>query len=103
LNISSNPLNDEGGVAIAQALLYNSGLESLDMTNCGLRDEGLAALAESLARTSMYKFHAWGNHFGEPACQRFADLVERHPYLKDLDFLINQVDGKLECAAVSVA
>merc|ERR1711988_18496 len=103
LNVSSNQLCDEGGVVIAQSLLYNSGLESLDMTNCAMRDEGLTALAESLARTSMYRFHAWGNHFGWGSCQRFADLVERHPYLKDLDFVINSVDGKLECAAISVA
>jgi len=103
LNMSSNQLGDEGGVIIAQSLLYNSGLESLDMTSCKMRDEGLTALAESLARTSMYRFHAWGNHFGWSSCSRFADLVERHPYLKDLDFVINQVDGKLECAAISVA
>merc|ERR1711988_148450 len=92
LNVSSNKLGDEGGVAIAQALLYNanSRLESLDIKSCGMRDEGLSALAESLARTQMYRFHAWGNAFGEHACARFADLTERHPYLKDLDFMINQ-------------
>merc|ERR1711988_1926294 len=103
LNVSSNQLGDEGGCEIARALQYNSGLESLDMTSCAMRDEGLTALAESLARTSMYRFHAWGNHFGWGSCQRFADLVERPPYLKDLDFVINSVDGKLECAAISVA
>ena len=102
LNISSNTLGDEGGVAIAEALQYNSGLESLDMNNCAMRDEGLAALADSLSRTSMYRFHAWGNHFGHHASSRFAELMERHPYLKDLDFLVHQVDGKLEAAAVSV-
>ena len=78
-------------------------LESLNVINCGIRDEGLAALGESLSRTSMYRFHAWGNHFGHMASTRFAELTERHPYLKDLDFAIHQVDGKLEAAAVSVA
>merc|ERR1719324_1599687 len=94
LDVSSNKLGDEGATAIAQALQRNSGLESLGITSCGIRDEGLVALAESLARKSMYRFHAWGNEFGENACNKFADLVERHPYLKDLDFLITNVDGK---------
>ena len=102
LVVSSNTLGDEGGVAIAEALQYNSGLESLEMTSCGMADEGLAALADSLSRTSLYSFHAWGNRFGTMATSRFADLVERHAYLKDLDFLIHQVDGKLEAAAVPV-
>jgi len=101
LNLSSNELGDEGGLVLAQALQYNSGLESLDVAKCGIRDQGLAALAESLARTSMYRFHAWGNEFGDNACQRFSDLIERHPYLKDRDFMMTRVDGHLQCAAIS--
>jgi len=100
LNLSSNQLGNEGGLVIAQALQYNSGLESLDIAKCGIRNQGLSALAESLARTSMYRFHAWGNEFGEHACQRFSDLMERHAYLKDRDFIITKVDGKLECSAI---
>jgi len=103
LNISSNALCNEGAAAIAQAFQYNSGLESLDVINCGIRDEGMTALAESLTRTSMYRFHAWGNEFGENACHRFADLVERHPYLKDLDFLVTNVDGRFGVASVPAA
>jgi len=102
LNISANNLRDEGAAHLANALQYNSGLESLDVSNCAINDEGLASLADSLSRTSMYRFHAWGNYFGESATTKFTSLVERHPYLKDLDFVITKSDDQFRVAAINV-
>ena len=49
----------------------------------------------------MYRFHAWGNNFGQEATTKFVTLVERHPYLKDLDFIITKSDDEFRVAAVN--
>eukprot|EP00656_Telonema_subtile_P001519 TRINITY_DN10668_c0_g1_i6.p1 TRINITY_DN10668_c0_g1~~TRINITY_DN10668_c0_g1_i6.p1 ORF type:complete len:144 (-),score=50.41 TRINITY_DN10668_c0_g1_i6:83-514(-) len=105
LNVSANRLCDQGAVQLANALQYNSGLESLDVSHCAIDDAGLSALADALTRTSMYRFHAWGNRFGCHAPGKFAELAERHPYLKDLDFIISKSEGEeqLRVAAISAS
>ena len=58
-------------------------------------------ITEFCGRTSMYRFHAWGNNFGQEATTKFVTLVERHPYLKDLDFIITKSDDEFRVAAVN--
>merc|ERR1712086_546843 len=98
LNVSSNRLCDEGALTLANSLQFNSGLESLDVSSCSIDDEGLSGLADVLSRTSLYRFHAWGNSFGENAAAKFADLLDGHPYLKDLDFIMTKVDNQFRVA-----
>ena len=48
LNISENPIGDNGVTHLVEALKQNKTLEELGISDCGITDAGVAALAEAL-------------------------------------------------------
>ena len=57
LTLSGNPLNDDGGVAIAVALSSAAELRSLDLAACALCADGAAALAAAITAGAAPSLH----------------------------------------------
>ena len=73
----------------------NSTLLYLNLSNCGIKDEGLLAIAEGLsANQSLEALHLWGNHFGQPSGQLFMSVAHQREDLRT-DFLPYEVDGQI--------
>lgn len=52
LNLSNNPFDDEGCVAVANFLQHSSSLKKLKLVVCGIRQEGSEAMANFLCQNS---------------------------------------------------
>lgn len=52
LNLSSNPLGQEGGMSLAHALAKNNSLKALYINNCGIPLTSLIAIFTSLSRST---------------------------------------------------
>ena len=73
----------------------DSTLLYLTLSNCGIKDDGLFAIAEGLsANQSLEALHLWGNHFGQPSAMLFVSVAHQQEDLRT-DFLFYEVDGKI--------
>ena len=60
LNISNNPLCDDGIQHLAHALRVNQGLKTLMLGSCGMTDVGLECLAKSLQHNNVFNdLYVW--------------------------------------------
>lgn len=71
LNLSYNRIEDDGAVALAEALAaYNTNLTSLLICSNNIASEGLCAVAKAMrSNGSLHALYIWGNKLEEPACK----------------------------------
>ena len=94
-------MHDNGAYAFRETLIMNSTLLYLNLANCGIRDEGLLAIAEGLtANQSLEALHLWGNVFDQPSGKLFMSVAHQREGLRT-DFLPYDVDGTVMMARAS--
>ena len=66
LDISGDPIGDDGVTHLAEALKQNKTLQKLDISHCGITDAGVAPLAEALqVNSSLRWLNVQGNELTE--------------------------------------
>ena len=85
LNLSGNPIGDEGAAALAQSITKNKTITWLWLSRCGITATGGAELASSVTvNSTIERLHIGGNSLGE-AVPTYAELVRQSRKLKTLD------------------
>ena len=85
LNLSVNPIGDEGAVALAQSITKNRTITELNLSWCGITATGGAELASSLMVNSTIESFNISCNSVEEAVPAFAELVRLSKKLKTLD------------------
>ena len=90
LDLSGNPIGDEGAAALAQSITKNKTITSLKLVRCGITATGGAELASSVTVNSTIEWlDISGNSLGE-AVPTFAELVRQSRKLKTLDLSFDE-------------
>ena len=85
LNLSVNPIGDEGAAALAQSITKNKTITWLKLFKCGITATGGAELASSVTvNSTIERLEIGGNSLGE-AVPTFAELVQQSRKLKTLE------------------
>jgi len=108
LDISCNPIGDEGGVLIGEALKYNTNLRKLDLDNTDIGDDTIISICNSIGSTippntqyedpvefpsrapriqhtsRLLKLSANKNHIGPKGCEALGQLLEKNPRICSL-------------------
>ncbi|KAK7878191.1 hypothetical protein WMY93_031188 [Mugilogobius chulae] len=103
LDLSSNQLKDDGAVLLSQALASpNCSLKELSVCSNSIGSEGLLSLAKVLdLNSTLTHIYIWGNHFEEPVCLAYRDLIENGRLHSDrTDVRPFEVDGHMFVARV---
>jgi len=97
LKLSYNSINDQGAIALAEAINVNTSLKSLTLKNCNIGDKGLMAIGKSLSVNNTLQFLSiFGNEFqNNETGSCYHELIEnRLPYIGlTLDIKTYVVDG----------
>jgi len=105
LDISCNPIGDEGGVLIGEALQYNTSIRELNLDNTDIGDDTIISICQSIGSTippmtqnedpsdspprcarlqhisRLLKLSANKNHIGPKGCEALGVLLEKNPRL----------------------
>jgi Ran GTPase-activating protein (RanGAP) involved in mRNA processing and transport len=108
LDISCNPIGDEGGVLIGEALKYNTSLRELNLDNTDIGDDTIISICKSIGSTvppttqnedptespprcarvqhtsRLLKLSANKNHIGAKGCEALGILLEKNPRICSL-------------------
>ncbi|KAJ3413931.1 C-4 sterol methyl oxidase [Chytridiales sp. JEL 0842] len=72
LNLSCNSIQDEGAEAVCVMLLHNKTLERIYLDHNGIKGKGLRDLAHAIARNrTLTHITLWGNLWDEPSCNKW--------------------------------
>ena len=85
LDISFNPIGDEGAAALAQSITKNKTIIRLRLYRCGITATGGAELASSVTVNSTIEWLDISGNSLEEAVPTFAELVRQSRKLKTLD------------------
>ena len=97
LLLGGNRAGDRGAEAFSVALTQSKHIRVLDLSNNGILDQGLSALAEGVStNATLGELKLWGNSFGDGAASLFLQLFEgRFQYYELLtDFRPYTVDDR---------
>ncbi|MCB1118845.1 MAG: hypothetical protein KDK65_02675 [Chlamydiia bacterium] len=79
LDLSHNPLFDQGATAIAQTLRTNNKLLKLFLEKCQIAQGGGLALADAMkSNTTLQELSLRENHFGDTVTQAFRQGLDAH-------------------------
>jgi len=108
LNLSCNPIGDEGGVLIGEALKYNTSVRELDLSNTDIGDDTMISICKNIESTlppntinedptespprcsrvqhssRLLKLSVTKNHIGPKACEAIGKLLEKNPRICSL-------------------
>jgi len=108
LDLSCNPIGDEGGVLIGDALKYNTSLRELNLDNTDIGDDTIISICKSIGSTlpptaqnedptespprcarvqhtsRLLKLSANKNHIGVKGCEALGILLEKNPRICSL-------------------
>jgi len=108
LNLSCNPIGDEGGVLIGEALKYNTSIRELDLSNTDIGDDTMISICKNIESTlppntinedptvspprcsrvqhssRLLKLSVTKNHIGPKACEAIGKLLEKNPRICSL-------------------
>jgi len=104
LILEKNPIGPMPNPALTQLISDNLTLRLLNLSNCGLRSNGAAAIGDGLGKNHSLKvLLAASNAFEEEKMSRFADGLQRNSALQALDLSSNRLTDKAGvwlCSAV---
>jgi len=108
LDISCNPIGDEGGVLIGEALKYNTSIREINLDNTDIGDDTIISICKSIGSTippmtqnedpsdspprcarlqhisRLLKLSANKNHIGPKGCEALGILLEKNPRICSL-------------------
>jgi len=107
LDLSCNPIGDEGGILIGEALKYNTNLRELDLSNTDIGDDTIISISKSIESTlppctqedfsdspprcsliqhtsRLIKLSVNKNHIGPKGCEALGHLLEKNPRICSL-------------------
>jgi Ran GTPase-activating protein (RanGAP) involved in mRNA processing and transport len=94
LSLAFNPTKCEGATILANALGRDAmpSLKRLDLTDCGIDDDGFVALVSALVQnTSLQILNLRGNHFCERGFMALAESLPNIKGLQQIDFNVNRI------------
>jgi hypothetical protein len=95
LDLSSNPIGAVGAMALAGALEGNIFLKELQLSNCGIKDQGSAKLMPIIAELSdLTTLNISKNGISKPGSEYVGEMLERTLYLENLDLSWNALGPK---------
>ena len=84
LNACKNDFGDKGAFHLAEALSHTS-LQEIDISHCGIGEEGMVALSSALKTSTTLKcLNACGSHFGDKGAFHLAEALS-HTSLQEID------------------
>jgi len=115
LDLSCNPIGDEGGVLIGDALKYNTSLRELDLANTDIGDDTMISICKNIESTlppnihyddsldsslrtpriqhtsRLLKLNVNKNHIGPKGCEALGRLLEKNPRICSLSLKGNRI------------
>jgi len=80
-------------MALATGLEGNETLKTMNLWDNNIEDEGGKALAEALLKngSALETLNLWGNKIGDEGAKAFADMLRENNSLRDLIFVYNRI------------
>jgi hypothetical protein len=102
LNLSYNPIRDEGAAAIAQLLTRCSGLIALDLGNTEIGHDGCMALATAIktGKTTLRSLDLSDNEFRDQSTLELCKALE-HSTIERVSLSWNRISSEEVCEALS--
>jgi Ran GTPase-activating protein (RanGAP) involved in mRNA processing and transport len=76
VNLSGNPIGDDGGAWIGKLIAANAGVETIILEDCAIGDRGAIAIASALAKnTRLNKLVLRDNHLGNSAGEALLNFL----------------------------
>jgi len=115
LDLSCNPIGDEGGILIGGALKYNTSLRELNLSNTDIGDDTMISICKNIESTlppcipiedsndnaihcyriqhtsRLIKLSANKNHIGPKGCEALGKLLEKNPRICSLSLKGNRI------------
>jgi len=115
LDLSCNPIGDEGGILIGDALKYNTSLRELNLCNTDIGDETMISICKNIESTlqpttinedatdspprcvhvqhksRLLKLSVDKNHIGPKGCEALGKLLEKNPRICSLSLMENNI------------
>ncbi|ORX47348.1 hypothetical protein BCR36DRAFT_584857 [Piromyces finnis] len=115
LDLSCNPIGDEGGVLIGEALKYNTSLRELNLDNTDIGDDTIISICNNIGSTlppiaqnedtselpsrctrvqhssRLLKLSANKNHIGSKGCEALGLLLEKNPRICSISLKGNYI------------